>query len=227
MAERLCALAGAEFSGGGVSGAGSGDGPVWAAHEGACNQATAAVQGLRDALARAAPRSEHMRAELNAVSSNIADRTLSMRAREDAYRRHMGQLRDLVREASSEGVATSVSASFSALSAATTSLGSDETSAFSSRQAESLRLLDQSVQGMAGAMGELDRALRDEAPLSLEIPDPPSVQMAVLRYAHHHVPQIAIAIGVDVAFLFFLCLLQLNRAQIRLDARERLESALS
>ncbi len=212
----LCDAAERELSIGGLTRSG-GPGVVSASYRSACQQTTATVEALETAAADQSQRLDTIRIGLDSLAAAIDDPQASARDRVKAYRRHAGALRDLIREGRSAGVSRTVDLSVRSL----TSLVPPEAAleGYSTAQRAALEGLRHRLEGFVALMREAAADDTGADLTALTIPEPPTPLEAVFAQAGQTFPFIGVAIGVDLASLWFAAWLGVNRAQLRRRAQ--------
>lgn len=208
----LCDAALREETIGGASG-GAGPGVVSASYRSACQQTTAAVAALETAGTEQTVRIAAMRDALDVLAAAIDDPSLSARERVKAYRRRAGHLRDLIRAGRASGVARSVALSVRSLNSLVPP--AEAMGGYSQGQRAALEGLRHRLEGFVALMR--DAAVQDTGAdlQALSIPEPPTPLEAVFAQFAQTFPFICVAVGVDLASLWFAAWLGLNRAQLR------------
>lgn len=208
--EKSCRLADGELSGGLVSTAGSGVGPVATALIGVCEQtksfistADAAAHATQEAVARA-------RLALKDMQAAIRDRGTPVIDREAAFLDAGEELNSAIQDILAADLSQVLDAGAEQVRRSVAELAPD--SSFTPRQVESVSSLKQSLDGLVVSTRAISERMR-----SANLPDYQPVRSmefaeAIFAYGSRYVPVFAAAIGIDCFQLWALGFLLVSKA---------------
>lgn len=202
LAASSCAAYDAEVSKGLGTGS-SGTGPYSQALLTACTAARTVATSLRTAADRAEANAQKLGETLRGISHSVIDRNVPVSVREDRFRAGVAEVEDLLRSVRNEGLAPAAEASLASLRTSVLELPTDNT-AFGAKQTALLSAVKSQMSEAADALSVVLAGLKQGSGAAFEQPKRVSVTDVTLRYIDRFIPQLLIAVGLDVYALFMM-----------------------
>ena len=204
----ICGLAESERSGGILTGS-KGRGAVSAAYTSGCDSVTTILETLDETITRTQTRRSDAVKIITALQNIPKDSSKTAFERQDEFREQITVLLDILSKSGAEKVSDRLSAQLDILKASIATLGTED-SAFGQKQAQAVHNLKSSLGLVSDAVSGL---LNDG---DAHIITPPDELLdsgaAVFVYWKRNIPNILLAIMIDLSSLYFLGLLMVSRA---------------
>lgn len=210
----ICGLAKSERSGGILTGS-RGTGAVSAAYKSGCDSISTILDTLDDTITRTETRRAESVDILKALQEIPKDTSQTVFERQTDFREQTTVLQDIIAKSGAENVSSRLSAQLDILEASVATLGTQD-SAFGQKQSQSVQNLKISL----GLVSEAVSGLLDQSEtITLQTPNELlDTGEAVLIYWKRNLPQILLAIMIDLSSLYFLGLLMVSRATTSRDS---------
>jgi|GEM_PF-2412744 len=212
----ICGLAEGEGSNGVLTGS-AGRGAVFAAYTSGCASIRTIIQTLADTVARTESRREEAAKILAVLSTIPQDTSLSVFERQSAFRLEVNKLRKLIEETGAENVSDRLTAQLKILQSSVATLGV-QNDGFGKKQSGAIQNLKAAIGLVGQTVDELlngDPMLRPEPPRELL-----ETGAAVAVYWHRNIPQILLAVLIDLMPVWFTGLLMVSRTTVRTREEE-------
>ncbi len=204
----ICGLAESERSGGILTGS-KGRGAVSAAYTSGCDSVSTILDTLDETITRTQTRRSDAVKIITALQNIPKDSSKTAFERQDEFREQITVLLDILSKSGAEKVSDRLSAQLDILKASIATLGTED-SAFGQKQAQAVHNLKASLELVSDAVSKL---LNDG---DTQVITPPDELLdsgaAVFVYWKRNIPNILLAIMIDLSSLYFLGLLMVSRA---------------
>jgi len=220
MAASACANQQAEVDSGLGTGS-SGVGPFSMGLLSACTTARRVTDNLQTLAERSEQKAERLGAKLREIRQTVVNGEQPIIERERDFKAGMAEVDAMIRSLQNGGAITAVEASLATLENAVLELPTDNNAFGAKQQAMLAAIKDQmsaSAQGLKTWLSDLKAVER----VALERPGRISVTEVVLRYADRFIPNVLIAVGLDIYCLFmtgFLLIAGSGKAKARRKAK--------
>lgn len=196
-----------EAAGGGATGA-KGTGPLSQSLEGGAAVLNAGAAEIERALVKADGDAEAMRAKVRALTASVVDRQIPVHERESGFlegaaavRAQVGAMHDAGLVEIVKAAMAAVRSSVASLPTAKTELGARQQEAMDALRADMARVADD-----LGAVAEGFGGVKAESGALLEMV---SLSEIVWRYKAHFIPELVLAVGIDLFAVWALMMLSL------------------
>lgn len=205
-AAKACPAAEREISGGLVSGAGSGAGPVAFALAGVCQQSQAFIQTMEEAVTETDSAVADARSALKQMRHATRDRSApSILDREDDFLNAGDRLTVALQRLRAADLTQILDAGAKQVGGSVAELS--ESSSFTPKQVETVRSIREGINGLVTSTEIITERLRkNPIPERQGITSPDYIE-GVMRHLHRFVPVVAAAVGIDlfqIWALFFM-----------------------
>ena len=204
----ICGLAESERSGGVLTGS-KGYGATSAAYTSGCSSLGTILDTLIDTITRTEERRVNAVQIITTLQSIPKNSSKTAFERQDEFREQTTALQDILSKSSAEKVSERLSAQLDILEASVATLGTED-NAFGQKQTQAVHNLKGSLELVSEAVSEL----LDDSDVQI-VPSPDELLdsgTAVFVYWKRNLPQILLAIMIDLSSLYFLGLLMVSRA---------------
>jgi len=205
----------------GLGTGGRGVGPYSQALLSACTATQKAVESLKATSGKAEEQAAQIGEVLRALSALVVDRKIAITEREDAFRKGAAEVEALLRSIRNTGMRKTAEASLAALKSSVLELPVDGGS-FGEKQRALLGAVRQQMTGATSALEKVLAGLGGGDAVVLERTERVTLTDVSLRYLHRSIPNIALAIGLDVfplAMMTFLALAAAGRKRRKAKSR--------
>ena len=217
-AAKACPAANQEINGGLISGTGRGLGPVAFALSGVCEQSRAFVAAMEGAIADTENAVADARAALSAMRVVMRDRSKAVIVREDDFLMSGDRLSIALQRLRAANLTGVLDAGAKQVRASVVELSGE--SAFTSKQAETVRTIREGIEGLILSTNVItERLAANPIPERQAITSPDYIE-GVMKHADRFVPVFAAAIGIDLFALWSMLFMLAAKGGRRSSALE-------